>query len=175
MLRRVLVAVALAGLSAGATSLTATAPAGADPGAHDRRDSRGTAAQVRQAIAPYRDVAVAAADGYRSTGECAASPAGGMGYHFVNPSLIDGTVDPTQPEVLLYGPGRDGGLVLLGAEFFVPAAAVTDRPTLAGEPLEGPMPGHGPGMPEHYDLHVWVYKANPAGVFATWNPAVSCP
>jgi len=50
-----------------------------------------------------------------------------------------------------------------------------DRPVLLGQPFDGPMPGHGPGMPVHYDLHVWTHKANPAGVFAPWNPKVSCP
>jgi hypothetical protein len=29
-------------------------------------------------------------------------------------------------------------------------------------------------MPEHYDLHAWVWQANPAGMFAAWNPTVSC-
>jgi hypothetical protein len=36
------------------------------------------------------------------------------------------------------------------------------------------MLGHEPGMPVHYDLHVWLYQANPDGVFASWNPSVSC-
>lgn len=43
-----------------------------------------------------------------------------------------------------------------------------------GQPFDGPMPGHEPGMPVHYDLHVWVGRANPAGVFSPWNPKVSC-
>jgi hypothetical protein len=30
-------------------------------------------------------------------------------------------------------------------------------------------------MPIHYDLHVWLYKHNPAGTFAMWNPRVHCP
>ncbi|HWH27762.1 MAG TPA: hypothetical protein VNU26_02165 [Mycobacteriales bacterium] len=175
MPRRTIVSTALVGLASATVAGLATSTAGADPGAHDRRDSRGTAAEVRQAIAPYRDVAVALAAGYRAGERCAQSPAGGMGFHYVNPALIDGVVDPTRPEILLFGPGRDGDLTLLGAEFFVPAALATDRPTLAGEPLEGPMPGHEPGMPEHYDLHVWVYRSNPDGVFSTWNRAVSCP
>jgi hypothetical protein len=37
------------------------------------------------------------------------------------------------------------------------------------------MAGHAPGMPIHYDLHVWVVERNPAGVFAQWNPSVQCP
>jgi hypothetical protein len=26
-----------------------------------------------------------------------------------------------------------------------------------------------------YALHAWIWKHNPAGVFADWNPRVSCP
>jgi hypothetical protein len=36
------------------------------------------------------------------------------------------------------------------------------------------MLGHDPMMPVHYDLHVWLYDSNPAGVFAPWNPSVDC-
>jgi hypothetical protein len=37
------------------------------------------------------------------------------------------------------------------------------------------MLGHNPQMPIHYDLHLWVGRHNPAGLFAQWNPAISCP
>jgi hypothetical protein len=33
-------------------------------------------------------------------------------------------------------------------------------------------------MPEgfhHYDLHVWLWKDNPEGMFTPTNPAVTCP
>ena len=26
----------------------------------------------------------------------------------------------------------------------------------------------------HYDRHVWIYRENPNGVFAPFNPKVSC-
>ncbi|MDP9434949.1 MAG: hypothetical protein M3P93_07050 [Actinomycetota bacterium] len=48
-----------------------------------------------------------------------------------------------------------------------------DRPFLFGQPFDGPMRGHEPGMPAHDDLHVWTHEA-PDGLFATWNPRVSC-
>ena len=50
-----------------------------------------------------------------------------------------------------------------------------DRPSLLGIPFDGPMPGHEPGMPVHYDLHVWLFEHNPAGLTAPFNPAISCP
>jgi hypothetical protein len=39
------------------------------------------------------------------------------------------------------------------------------------------MEGHEPLMPRelhHYDLHVWLFKENPAGLFHWTNPAVGC-
>ena len=37
------------------------------------------------------------------------------------------------------------------------------------------MPAHHPGQETHYDLHVWLWKHNPSGLFAEWNPSVTCP
>ena len=31
-----------------------------------------------------------------------------------------------------------------------------------------------PAAEEHYDLHVWLFKNNPEGIFAPTNPAVQC-
>jgi len=50
-----------------------------------------------------------------------------------------------------------------------------DRPSLFGEPFDGPMEGHVPGQAVHYDLHAWVWKHNPAGELAHFNPDVNCP
>jgi hypothetical protein len=171
---RQLVTAALVLTGAAAALLVPTGTAGADPGRHDRADSRGVVAQVRQAIAPYRDVAVATAAGYRPVSPCETSAQGGMGIHFMHPDRgAPGPVDPARPAVLLYAPGPDGQLRLLGAEFWQPAVG-QPAPTLGGEPFDGPMAGHAPGMPVHYDLHVWTEVANPAGVFAPWNPKVTC-
>ena len=30
------------------------------------------------------------------------------------------------------------------------------------------------GIPAFYELHVWAWRSNPSGVFADWNPRVSC-
>ena len=97
-----------------------------------------------------------------------------MGIHFMNTAhAAPGPVDPAAPAILLYAPGPDGALRLLGAEYWQPAVG-QPVPELAGQPFDGPMAGHAPGMPEHYDLHVWTEVANPAGVFAPWNPRVTC-
>ena len=49
-----------------------------------------------------------------------------------------------------------------------------DRPNLLGVPFNGPMLGPEDGEPIHYDLHAWLFVANPAGVLAPWNPKVTC-
>lgn len=144
---------------------------------------------VRAALDKYRDPVVAVHDGYLSTVGCIDYPAGGhegamqyapggMGVHFLNMQLIGPTLDPTKPQVLIYEPVGDR-LHLVAAEWFVPVqAAGTARPAIFGKELEGPMAGHKPLMPDglhHYDLHVWLWKSNPAGMFSPTNPTVTCP
>jgi hypothetical protein len=135
---------------------------------------------VRSATAKYHDVNVALADGYIPMSPCESSPAGAMGVHYFNPSLAGPGVDPLRPEVLLYVPNAKGAPKLVGVEYFQADAdqdlsTSPDRPSLFGQAFDGPMPGHNPQMPVHFDLHVWVHEANPAGVYAQWNPALSCP
>jgi len=100
-----------------------------------------------------------------------------MGIHFLNVNLM-GKVDPFQPQVLVYQP-VGGKLHLVAAEYFVPLSPdVKQRPQLFGRPFDGPMVGHHPLMPhefKHYDLHVWLWKKNPAGLFAPTNPDFKCP
>ena len=135
-------------------------------------------ATVRDALARFQDPRVAIREGYLSTLGCVAYPVGGMGVHFLNPALIGPTVDPMRPQILVYEPGPRGSLRLVAAEWFVPlATGVTERPTLFGRPFDGPMAGHEPLMPaslHHYDLHVWLWKENPAGMFNSTNPGVGC-
>lgn len=135
-------------------------------------------ATVRDALAKYQDPRVAIRDGYLSTLGCVEYPVGGMGVHFLNPALIGPSVDPMRPQILVYEPGPRGTLRLVAAEWFVPlATGVAGRPTLFGRPFDGPMAGHEPLMPaalHHYDLHVWLWKENPAGMFNATNPGVGC-
>lgn len=144
---------------------------------------------VRAALDKYRDVVAAIHDGYLSSVGCLTfpekggpgrvqSPAGAMGVHFLNPALMSPEPDPLRPQILIYEPDGES-LRLLAAEWFVPlATGVSARPVLFGQPFEGPMEGHFPLMPaslHHYDLHVWLWKPNPAGLFSPTNPAVQCP
>jgi hypothetical protein len=141
---------------------------------------------MRQALAKYKDPYVAVRDLYLSTVGCVHYdgmkmeghmdyPKGAMGIHFVNVTL-QGPPDPMKPNVLIYEP-VDGKLELVAAEWLVPLAAVKERPNLFGIPFQGPMEGHEPLIPQgfhHYDLHAWLFKDNPLGMFAPTNPEVSC-
>ena len=103
-----------------------------------------------------------------------------MGYHFVNPArLTDGVIVADKPDILLYTKDQNGQLRLAGAQWFAvdPDQDLTTdngRPTLLGQAFNGPMPGHEPGMPIHFDLHAWIWQDNPTGTFAPWNPALTC-
>ncbi|AHG93382.1 hypothetical protein J421_5847 (plasmid) [Gemmatirosa kalamazoonensis] len=94
---------------------------------------------------------------------------GAMGYHYVNTGLLDGTVDVATPEALLYEPGAQGELALVGVEYVIPQAAWAGpgKPKLFGR--EFTLNGFG-----LWALHVWAWRDNPSGIFADWNPRVSC-
>lgn len=133
---------------------------------------------VRDALEKYQDPRVAIRDGYLSTLGCVEYPVGGMGVHFINTALIGPTPDPMRPQILVYEPAARGRLRLVAAEWFIPlATGLAERPALFGRPFDGPMAGHEPLMPgsmHHYDLHVWLWKDNPAGLFNATNPGVGC-
>ena len=155
---------------------------------------------MRGATAAFHEVERAIGAGYADPrgGHCDESAAGAMGIHSANPALLQSqALDPAQPEVLLYLPTNGGGVRLIGVEYLQPVLlrnpdtgavspwfaqgpwppnyiVVTPTPQLFGQTFQGPMPGHVPGMPWHWDLHVWVWANNPSGLFAQWNPALSC-
>ena len=169
-------AAALVVAGVGALAATGVSPAGAAPSQDP------TLKDVRAANARFHSVQQAEAAGYVAGKEpCVSSPAGAMGIHFSKPgSLADDAIDPLQPEMLVYLPNEDGQLKLVAVEYWKRDAdqsmqTTADRPTLFGQPFNGPMPGHSPGMPVHYDLHVWLYADNPAGTFAPFNPSLRCP
>jgi len=168
------VAVAVAGLAAVPVPVVAEEPSNAEIEA------------MRNALAKYKDPYVAVRDLYLSTVGCVhydgmkmaghmEYPKGGMGVHFVN-LTIQGPLDPMKPNVLIYEP-VDGKLELVAAEWLVPVSVAKERPVLFGQPFQGPMEGHEPLIPQgfvHYDLHAWLFKDNPLGMFSPTNPDVTC-
>lgn len=166
------VAMALIGMTAGPVSAE-------DP-------SQAELDAIREALSKYKDPYVAVRDLYLSTVACVHYdgtekdghmhyPKGAMGIHFVN-LTIQGPPDPMKPNVLLYEP-KDGKLELVGVEWLMPVQAVKERPSVLGQAFQGPMEGHEPLIRQdfhHYDLHAWLFKDNPLGMFSPTNPDVSC-
>jgi hypothetical protein len=135
---------------------------------------------VRQATAPYQDVQAALAAGYAPMLGCVSGPQGGaMGVHYMNGGLIgDGEIDASQPEALLYAPQADGRVQLAGVEYLVLAdawdAANDGPPILDGQLFNFVGSPNRYRNPAFYELHVWAGQDNPNGMFADFNPTVSC-
>jgi hypothetical protein len=130
--------------------------------------------QVKKNMEPLQTTASAEAAGYRNVDveRCVSSPEGTMGYHFVNFNLLDIELDPSKPEILVFVPGDNGELRLAAVEYAVPIDEWDEGsivpPRIFGQVL------HVNAELGLYVLHAWIYEENPAGVFADWNPDVSC-
>lgn len=138
-------------------------------------------AALRLATARYHRVEAALADGYLAPPPtaCVAAPPGGMGLHYVKPAHMDLSIDPTRPEAILYEPMENGDLRLVAAEFLVHGdawdAVNAGAPTFAGIPFDPPTDRAAAAPPgPFYTLHVWIWKENPSGMFAPFNPRVTC-
>ncbi len=138
--------------------------------------------KVRDATARFVDINVAIAEGWKPATPCVSGPTGGaMGVHFVLPSRIpDGVLNASEPEALIYEPGRDGSMRLVGVEFIVIADDWTKAHPEGGAPsVDGHLTNYvgSPnryGLPAFHELHVWAWEGNPQGSFADWNTQVSC-
>jgi hypothetical protein len=88
-----------------------------------------------------------------------------MGEHYADPATFsDGVVDPLRPEALVYE--HVGTRLRLVAVEWVS----TTPATMAGIPL------HLNESLGVYVLHAWIWKHNPDGMLADFNPAVGdCP
>jgi hypothetical protein len=144
-------------------------------------------AEVRRATARFHRVEEVIDAGYelgwvngsgnRIITGCVSHPtAGAMGYHYFHPALMaDLTVDPLKPEALVYAPTRDGGLKLVAVEWIARGPntnppGVSQPPSVLGMQMHILVPAVG-----FYLTHAWLWRHNPAGMFADWNPKVSCP
>jgi hypothetical protein len=142
-------------------------------------------AAARAATAAYHNISAAQAAGYGEFRDAAGiacidnPPLGAMGIHYVNGGLVgDATVDATTPEALVYAPKPGGGLRLVALEYIVFQAAWdaehSSPPSLFGHEFGlVPFPNRY-GIPAFYELHAWIWKPNPSGMFFEWNPRVSC-
>jgi hypothetical protein len=153
---------------------------------------------ARSATAKYYNLAIAKKAGYSILADsagltCIAEPQmGAMGVHYVKGDLVkDPAIDSMHPEALVYAPDRHGRQHLAALEYVVIKsdwdAQQSQTPSLGAGAAQTPAPpvlfGHefdftdAPnryGLPAFYSLHAWIWKDNPAGTFAMWNPSVHC-
>lgn len=186
----------------GATSLF-VAGCGSEPPGPDRIDAAAHAhgamdpalsssalAQVLQELraksAPWHSQKHAEAAGYTTFVGCtderteglSAADARGMGYHTVNPSLLDGEAHLLEPELLVYGRDReDGKLKFAGFDYFIPGSFYPgpSSPSYPGTPplLEGlGTPLMWNDAHDGWIAHIWLWKKNPDGMFENFNPEI---
>lgn len=137
-------------------------------------------AELREVTARFHQLDYAMEAGYSAqiTPCWAHHSAGAMGYHYGNTNLFDATVDLLQPEVVIYEPQAGGHMRLVGMEYIVPL----DAWEAAGHDLNDPADVPqllGQNYTRHsflpiFKLHIWLWRNNPSGTFADWNPKVSC-
>jgi hypothetical protein len=177
---------------AGVALIPAVASAEKEATAHDHATHaevtlQDELAQVRRVTARFHRVEEAIAAGYelgwvngsgvRIITGCVSHPtAGAMGYHYFNQALVaDNAVDPLKPEALVYESAPNGRLKLVAVEWVVRGPNTNPRgvptaPSVLGMPMHILVPAVG-----FWLKHAWIWKHNPAGMFADWNPEVTCP
>jgi len=153
---------------------------------------------ARSATAKYHSLSVAKKAGYSILADtagitCIAEPQiGAMGVHYVKGDLVkDPAIAATEPEALVYAPDRHGKLHLAAMEYVViksdweasqpqppnmgyPTAVTPGPPMLFGHMFNFTDAPNRYGLPPFYSMHAWVWKHDPAGIFAMWNPNVHC-
>jgi hypothetical protein len=137
-------------------------------------------AELRQVTARFQRMEAAVAAGYETqvTPCWAHHSAGAMGYHYGKTDLFDAEVALLEPEVVMYEPQPGGHMKLVGMEYIVPLAAWDAAGHDLGDPVDVPEL-LGQKYTRHsflpiFKLHIWLWRQNPAGTFADWNPKVTC-
>jgi len=131
-------------------------------------------ATLRRVTAPFHEFKNARDAGWGTQiTPCMVDPggAGGMGFHYGNTKLIDGTARVAEPELLLYEPEENGRLRLVAVEYIIPYtfhSRAAAPPELFGQKFSQN------DVFQLWGLHAWVWKKNPSGIFANWNPRVNC-
>ena len=127
---------------------------------------------VRKATAQFHSQAQAKAAGYVDPGlPCFDDGSKGMGFHLVNPGLINDNahLDAKKPEALVYEM-HQGGLKLVAVEYLVPMSDVSERPSFLGQKM---IANDALGL---WTLHAWIWRDNPDGLFQSYNANVPlCP
>jgi hypothetical protein len=129
-------------------------------------------ATLKSATIRYQNLDAAKADGFVFLHGCEVREDGGpVGTVYVNMGRLgDGLIDPASPDALIYAPGSTDHPKLVGVELAIPFSLWTNAqpPTFLGTSFQREDEF---GV---FGLHVWVWGANPKGLFAESNPNVSC-
>jgi hypothetical protein len=157
--------IAVIAVSIGVLATSASASVAASNGTDES-----ALAAARQATDSFHDLGAAQHAGYHSLLSCFDLPGvGGMGQHYVNGSLINGTVNPNAPQALVYEVDGDR-LQLVAVEYIVLFTQTAAPPQLYGRTFT---PVTSLGL---WALHAWIWRPNPLGMFANYNPNVEmCP
>jgi hypothetical protein len=90
-----------------------------------------------------------------------------MGFHWLKGENL-GKLEAARPQLVMYEPQQDGSMKLVGVEYIYPGAPTDVPPVLFGRPFVWN------AVFQVWALHAWVWENNPRGMFADWNPRVSC-
>ena len=187
----------LAAVAALAVSASAPASAPAEPDLAAVRAAAERYRDVNVALAAgYIPAPGSVCESAGAMGQSAS--AGAMGIHYFRPDLLGITAPPNprvagngthidflNPAILIYEPQADGSLELVAVENLVfeaawRAAGHDAPPSFHGRPYEHMVDDPATAADEahmfepHYDRHVWLFRDNPSGVFAPFNPNVTC-
>jgi hypothetical protein len=120
-------------------------------------------AAARKATARFHRVEQAEAEGYINLDFCEE----GEGCHWLNPALLDGVFDPTQPEILLYVRAGDGWR-LVAVEYVIPLSLSETTPEgFTGDADLWRRNSEGVGL---WECTAWIWLHNPNGMFEQHNP-----
>ena len=130
--------------------------------------------RLRNATRAFQNLDSAVAAGYpRDVADCLVHEHhGAMGYHHVNRGYLTASPVVEKPQILLYERKPDGSYKLNGVEFIVPYRLYSRDsvpPVLFGRKLARE------DNLNFWYVHVWAWSDNADGIFADFNPSVSCP
>ena len=194
------IAMGLAAASAGAFALAIPLAAQAPSGEPSLEQVRAATARFQDVKVALAEGYIRDPMDVCDTADMMGKPAklGAMGIHFFRPDLlgisappnprVDGNgkhTDFLKPGVLIYEPQTDGSLKLVAVENLVfqkswHAAGHARPPSYQGVAYDNMKDDPATKIDEahmfepHYDRHVWLYRDNPNGMYAQFNPNVSC-
>jgi hypothetical protein len=95
-----------------------------------------------------------------------------MGYHMLNPDLVNGEFNLLEPEILVYHVDENGNMVFGAVEYLVPVMDLDNPPAPPTGFIGDEDHWHLNPAAGGWALHAWVGIDNPDGVFMDFNPNV---